>query len=71
MFQVDQKVRILEGAFRDSDEPQDIALRGQIVTLAFDLAAIHGSDWAGCWEAETGEGELVQLIEGEFEAVQE
>lgn len=69
-FQVDQKVRIKESAFGDSQEPEDVAARGQVVTLTLDLSEVFGADWKGCWEGELENGKPVQLIESEIEEVE-
>lgn len=70
-FQVDQRVRIKGSAFLGSDDPEDVALRGQIVTLTFDLSKVFDpKEWAGCWEAITDMGQPVQLTEDEIEIVE-
>lgn len=68
-FRVDQRVRIKQSAFGDSQDPQDIAFRGQVVTLAFDLGKQLGPEWKGCWEAWTDDNQPVQLTEDEMERV--
>lgn len=69
MFAVDQRVKIKETAFGDSQDPQDITFKGQVVTLAFDLSKQFGENWKGCWEAWTDDDEPVQLTEDEMEVV--
>lgn len=63
-FESGQRVRIKPNAFPGSDDPADVAARGQIGTLVY----WQGEDlwW---WRGDNGVG--ASPIEGELEAVEE
>ena len=60
-IQIGQRVRISEHAFPDSDDPRDVAARGQVVTV---FAAVSDD---GCWLVETDEYDLLPVLDTELE----
>lgn len=59
--QIGQRVRISKHAFPDSDDPYDIAARGQEVTV---FASVSDD---GCWLVETDEYDLLPVLDTELE----
>lgn len=62
-FESDQRVRVSENAFPGSDDANDIAARGQIVTLKY---ITDESDGEVLWEAEMDDGTIIYPIESEL-----
>ncbi len=60
-FQIGQRVRITDDAFPGSDEPDDIAARGQEATV---FASVSDD---GCWLVETDEYDLLPILAEEIE----
>lgn len=67
MIKAGSKVKIKENAFGDSQEPNDAKARGQIAVIVTDLEEQFGVEWAGCWEAQLDDGDVVQVITEELE----
>lgn len=61
-IQIGQRVRISDDAFPGSDEPADIAARGQQVTV---FASV--SEDGHCWLVETDEYDLLPILDTEIE----
>lgn len=60
-IEVGDRVRISDDAFSDSDDPRDVAARGQVVTV---FAAVSDD---GCWLVETDEYDLLPVLITELE----
>lgn len=66
MLKVGSKVRIKENAFTGSDEPNDIAARGQIGEIVLSLEQQLGEQWKDYWEV-NAIGDILQLTTDEIE----
>ena len=71
-FKVDDRVRVKDTAFSDSDDMTDIVLRGKTGTIAvrFGDNPAYDPSWAGCYEVEI-DGDLWPLCEDELEQIQD
>lgn len=69
MIKVGDTVRVLDNAFGDSTDPDDIAVRGKVGTVDFDLHAELGPDWAGCLVVNIDD-KLLHLLVDEVEALE-
>ena len=64
MFKVGDRVRILENAFPDSDDPEDAKARGKVGTIVWDMGD-------GLWHVEVEELDdpYCPVLESEIELV--
>lgn len=67
-MKIGDKVRILDNAFGDSIDPDDIAARGKVGEVACDLEDELGPDFTGCWVV-TVDGKDKHLTVDEVELV--
>lgn len=61
-IQIGQRIRISDDAFFDSDDPRDVAARGQETTVFASVSAD-----GHCWLVETDEYDLIPVLDTELE----
>ena len=67
MFELGQKVRVRDNAYKNSDDPTDFEIRGQIVTIGYSLEKALGEGWRDQWECFDDAGDCYHLTSDEIE----